>query len=55
MPKEITSRFAEDITDWLQYRLDPERPMVKVVHSSIGSESASLGAAMLSLYQIINQ
>lgn len=55
MPNVITERMAKDVTVGLKSRLDPDRPLVKVRHSKIGSESASLGAAMLSLYQVINQ
>ncbi|QIG04910.1 ROK family transcriptional regulator [Proteus sp. ZN5] len=55
MPSVITERLAKDITANIKQRLDPDRPPAKIAHSSIGAESASLGAAMLSLYQVIHQ
>ncbi|AEX53579.1 ROK family transcriptional regulator [Rahnella aquatilis] len=55
MPKAITERLAETLTQRLDARLDPDRPRVRLVSSPIGAESASWGAAMIPLYQIINQ
>lgn len=54
MPQLITKRLVQDIELYLDQRLDKERPRVKLTHSNMGAESASWGAAMLPLYQIIN-
>ncbi|WP_151994467.1 ROK family transcriptional regulator [Buttiauxella massiliensis] len=55
MPKAITQRLVNTVTQRLELRLDPERPKVRLVSSPIGVESASWGAAMIPLYQVINQ
>lgn len=54
MPQTITARFACDLSTNLIKTLDPVRPKARIVASVIGSESASLGAAMLPLYQVLN-
>ncbi|OUE53957.1 hypothetical protein AZ003_002864 [Citrobacter freundii] len=54
MPKPIISRLAHEISQRLVVRLDPNRPMVLLKVSSMGAQSASRGAAMIPLYQVIN-
>ena len=55
MPKTITERLTEVLTQRLDARLDPDRPKVRLANSPMGAESASWGAAMIPLYQVINQ
>lgn len=55
MPKPIISRLVQEISQRLNTCLDPERPKVTLAASSMGAESASRGAAMIPLYQVINE
>lgn len=55
MPKPIISRLAQEISQRLDVRLDPNRPKVAIKASSMGAQSASRGAAMIPLYQVINE
>ncbi|EBF8126945.1 ROK family protein [Salmonella enterica subsp. enterica] len=55
MPKPIISRLVQELNQRLETRLDPNRPKVKLAASSMGAQSASRGAAMIPLYQVINE
>lgn len=55
MPKPIISRLVQALNQRLETRLDPNRPKVKLAASSMGAQSASRGAAMIPLYQVINE
>ncbi|VGD21469.1 ROK family transcriptional regulator [Klebsiella pneumoniae] len=55
MPKPIISRLVQELNQRLETRLDPNRPKVKLAASSMGALSASRGAAMIPLYQVINE
>ena len=55
MPKPIISRLVQELTQRLQTKLDPNRPKVMLAASSMGALSASRGAAMIPLYQVINE
>lgn len=55
MPKLIISRLVQELNQRLQTKLDPNRPKVILVASSMGALSASRGAAMIPLYQVINE
>lgn len=55
MPKPIISRLVQELTLHLQTKLDPNRPKVMLAASSMGALSASRGAAMIPLYQVINE
>lgn len=51
MPKPIISCLGMR----LETRLDPNRPEVNLATSSMGAQSASRGAAIIPLYQVINE
>ncbi|MEE7534308.1 ROK family protein [Klebsiella huaxiensis] len=55
MPKPIISRLVQELNHRLQTKLDPNRPKVMLAASSMGALSASRGAAMIPLYQVINE
>ncbi|EDJ8881089.1 ROK family protein [Salmonella enterica] len=55
MPKPIISRLVQELNQRLETRLDPNRPKVRLAASSMGAQSASRGAAMIPLYQVINE
>lgn len=55
MPPPIISRLVQDINKSIEIHIDPNRPKVKLAASSMGAQSASRGAAMLPLYQVINE
>ncbi|MFT2603540.1 sugar kinase, partial [Escherichia coli] len=55
MPKPIISRLVEELNQRLETRFDPNRPRVRLAASSMGVQSASRGAAMIPLYQVINE
>lgn len=55
MPKPIISRLVQELNQRLQTQLDPNRPQVRLAASSMGALSASRGAAMIPLYQVINE
>lgn len=55
MPKPIINRLVADLSRQIATRIDQPRPKPRLVCSSMGAESASWGAAMIPLYQIINQ
>lgn len=55
MPKPILNRLVEEIAPKLQITLDANRPHVSLGISSRGAHSASHGAAMIPLYQFINE
>ncbi|CTW98583.1 ROK family transcriptional regulator [Escherichia coli] len=55
MPKPILNRLVEEIAPKLQITLDANRPHVSLGISSQGAHSASHGAAMIPLYQFINE
>lgn len=55
MPKPIISRLVQELNQRLQTKLDPNRPKVMLAASSMGALSASRGAAMIPLYQVINE
>lgn len=55
MPKPIISRLVQELTLHLQTKLDPNRPKAMLAASSMGALSASRGAAMIPLYQVINE
>lgn len=55
MPKPIINRLVQEIRLCLQAWLDPRRPQVTLAASSMGAQSASHGAAMIPLYQVMNE
>lgn len=55
MPKDILNRLVREISLRLEILLDPYHPKVMLAASSMGSQSASRGAAMIPLYQAINE
>lgn len=54
MPKSIICRLVRELSQRLEARLDQGRPKVALGASSLGAQSASRGAAMIPLYQAIN-
>ncbi|WP_037384602.1 ROK family transcriptional regulator [Serratia sp. DD3] len=55
MPQPVLARLVQAINQRLAIKLDPHRPKVRLVASSMGALSASHGAAMIPLYQVINE
>ncbi len=55
LPVSITQPLADKLSQRLDTRLDASRPRCRLASSPLEAESASLGAAMLPLYQMINQ
>ncbi|ECN5336783.1 ROK family transcriptional regulator [Salmonella enterica subsp. enterica serovar Give] len=55
MPGLIITRLVRELNQTLHSLLDPNRPRMRLAASSMGAQSASRGAAMLPLYQVINE
>lgn len=54
MPSAILSKLSEVLTERVTQRLDTERPKVTISPSRMGADSASRGAALLPLYNVLN-
>ncbi|EDS2151265.1 ROK family transcriptional regulator [Salmonella enterica] len=54
MPSAILSKLSDILTERVDQRLDAERPKATIVPSRMGADSASRGAAMLPLYNVLN-